>query len=116
MLNKAFDFAAIDIVSYTRDGVTLISNIKAKPAKTVFSADAVYMAPVNLRFSQIDFLIRKADFGDVLPELGDQLIDTDGNKYEVSCPSGEPCWRDHAPEVIRLHCLRMDYMEGNTNA
>lgn len=106
-LDAAFQFAAITIATWERGAATLATNVLAKPAKTVFSADAVYMSPLSMRFAQIDFLIRKADCPDFEPQLGDVLTDDRGGRYELTAPSGEPVWRDHTPEVYRIHALRI---------
>lgn len=108
LLNSAFAYAAIIITSYKRGENLIASDLQAKPAKTVFSQDSIYISNNNLRFSQIDFLIRAADFpsDDFAPEIGDVLTDDKGTIYEVTSPSGEPCWRWHTPEVLRIHCMR----------
>lgn len=107
LLDEAFDFASTKI-DYSRNGQLLVSGVQAKPAKTVFDSEAMYVSS-NLRFSQLDFIIRLKDLPqgtDWEPEQGDLLIDEDGNKFEVVAPQGEPVWRFHEPGTIRIHCWR----------
>lgn len=107
LLDTAFDFASITINTYSRGEETLAVGIKAKPAKTVFDRDALYMSNLNFRFSQIDFLVRSADMPTGFePAVGDILIDEKAFRYEVIAPASEPCWRWHTPDVMRIHCLR----------
>lgn len=107
LLDQAFDYASINIASYSRGEETLATNVRAKPAKTVFDRDALYMSNLNFRFSQIDFLVRSADMpAGFEPQVGDVLIDEKALRYEVIAPASEPCWRWHTPDVMRIHCLR----------
>lgn len=91
MQAAAFDYAAVSI-DYFRNGIALASKIPAKLGRTLFRAENTF--GVTVRTEQRDFIVRTSDLA-ATPEVGDE-IRFDGQKYSVSAPNDEPCWKWHS--------------------
>ena len=104
VLDDMFDVTAVP-VSYSRDGVTLYTNIPAKLGSMLFRTDDAARG-ITIRTEQRDFIIRAADVSGLdEPKKGDEII-WDGKAYMVAAPNGEPCWKwhtRHSHTQIRIH-------------
>lgn len=113
VLDDMFDVTG-EPVSYSRDGVVLFANIKAKVGSTLFRTDDAN--GITFRIEQRDFIVRVSDMaGFDEPKKGDEII-WDGKAYMVAAPNGEPCWKwhtRHSHTQMRIHAKYLGDLETN---
>ncbi len=93
--------------------------LQATVGRTLLKLDDGY-GGVRIQWTDRDFLIRAEELvlggQKVLPQRGDQILETDGQEtlvFEVMAPGDEPEWRWSDPhrQVLRIHTKQIDTTE-----